>query len=343
MKKLLNTLYVTTDGAYLAREGETVLVRVEKETKLRLPIHTIGSIVCFGRVSCSPSLMGLCGDRGVHLSFLSVRGRFLARVQSPVSGNVLLRRKQYRSADDPDICASVARGVVAAKAANCRTVLLRACRDHPENPGVPDLQKAANELARKIRELQHEVSLDGARGMEGDAAKTYFGVFDHLITAQKEDFFFRQRSHRPPLDNMNSLLSFLYTLVAHDVASALESNGLDPQVGFLHRDRPGRPGLALDLMEEFRPFLADRLALSLVNRRQVQPGGFTTTESGNIYMNDKARKELLVTYQKRKQEELQHPFLSEKIQIGLLPHVQALLFARWLRGDLDAYPPFLWK
>lgn len=343
MKHLLNTLYVTTQGAYLAREGETVLVRVNGETKLQVPIHTLGSIVCFGQVSCSPPLMGLCAERNVAISFLSERGRFLASVRGPVSGNVLLRREQYRRADDPQASAELARTMVVGKIANCRTVLLRAARERPEGEGSPELADAAGRLAEHLRSLEEPVSLDTVRGKEGDAARTYFGVFDHLITAQREDFFFRERSRRPPLDNMNALLSFLYTLLVHDVRSALEGVGLDPAVGYLHRDRPGRPSLALDMMEELRPFLADRLALSLVNRQQVKGVGFRRTETGAVLMDDVTRKEVLVAYQKRKQEEIQHPFIGEKVAVGLLPHCQALLMARCLRGDLDGYPPFLWK
>ena len=343
MKKHLNTLFVTTQGAYLAKEGEALLVRVEKETKLRVPIHTIGGIVCFGQVSVSPPLMGMCGERGVTISFLTERGRFLARVQGPVSGNVLLRREQYRRADKPEAAASFARAVVAAKVANCRTVLQRAARDYPDNPGAAEIQTAAGRLGRNLDELKKELPVERARGVEGEAARTYFSVFDHLITAQKNEFRFEGRNRRPPLDNVNALLSFFYSLLMHDVRSALESVGLDPQVGYLHRDRPGRHGLALDLMEEFRPFLADRLALSLINRQQVKAKGFKQAETGAVLMDDDTRKEVLVAYQKRKQEEIQHPFLGEKVTIGLLPHVQAQLLARHLRGDLDGYPPFVWK
>jgi CRISP-associated protein Cas1 len=343
MKKLLNTLFVTTQGAYLCHEGESVLVRVEKETKLRVPVHALGGIVCFGQVSCSPPLMGLCGERGVAISFLSEQGRFLARVQGPVSGNVLLRREQYRRVDVPGDRVAIARAIVICKVANCRTVLQRATRDHADKDGSEDIERAIRRLGQLLEGLKTESNLEVLRGREGEAASAYFDVFDRLITAQKEDFFFRGRSRRPPLDNMNALLSFIYTLLAHDASSALESVGLDPQVGFLHAERPGRPSLALDLMEEFRPFLADRLALSLVNLRQVQGGGFRTTESGAVEMNDATRKELLVAYQKRKQEEIQHPFLDESVSIGLLFYVQALLLARLLRGDLDGYPPFVWK
>jgi CRISPR-associated protein Cas1 len=256
---------------------------------------------------------------------------------------VLLRRQQYRWADDHGQSANIARAVVTAKIANQRVVLLRALRDHPEMAAKAEVKAAVEELGRTLVMLQKSYSLDSVRGMEGDAARRYFGVFDHLIVARKTEFFFKERSRRPPLDNMNALLSFLYTLLVHDIRSALETVGLDPAVGFLHRDRPGRPGLALDLMEELRPVLADRLALSLVNRQQVKGKGFKTTETGAVVMNDETRKEVLVAYQKRKQEELRHPFIDEKVALGLLPYVQALLLSRYLRDDLDGYPPYLWK
>ncbi len=343
MKQLLNTLYVTTQGAYLAQDGETVAVRVEKETRLRVPIHTLSSIVCFGQVSCSPFLMGMCGERGVALAFLTEHGRFLARVQGPVSGNVLLRREQYRWADQGEKSALVARPVVMGKIANCRTVLMRALREKTEGDDGQELEFAARRLGRLLETVSKTAGLDEIRGHEGDAARVYFGVFDQLITASKEGFFFRERSRRPPLDNMNALLSFVYTLLTHDVTAALESVGLDPAVGYLHRDRPGRPGLGLDLVEELRPVLADRLALSLVNRRQVQADGFKRAESGGVTMDEATRKEVLVAYQRRKQEEIMHPFLQERVAFGLVPFVQATLLARFIRGDLDGYPAFLWK
>lgn len=343
MKQHQNTLYVTTQGAYLAKEGETVLVRVENETRLRLPIHTLGGIVCFGQVSVSPFLLGLCGERGVAISMLTENGRFLGRFHGPVSGNVLLRREQYRRSGDETASATLAKAVVAAKIANGRAVLLRGQRDRPEAAGNGALKGASDALAAQLAVLRLAAELDSVRGIEGQAARLYFGAFDHLISQQKETFFFRQRSRRPPLDNMNALLSFLYTLLRHDVEAGLESVGLDPAVGFLHRDRPGRPSLALDLMEELRAPVADRLALSLVNLKQVQGSGFRQSETGGIVMDDDTRKVVLVAYQKRKQEEVTHPFLGEKTTIGLVPHLQALLLARHLRGDLDAYPPFVWK
>jgi len=343
MKKYLNTLFVTTQGAYLAKDGETVAVRIEKEVRLRIPVHTLDSIVCFGNVGCSPFLMGFCAERDVTISFLTENGRFLARVQGPVSGNVLLRREQYRRADDLDFSAGVARACITGKVANSRSVLQRGLRDHGEKLENQDaVREGVNRLSASLRRLQERLDLDTLRGVEGDAAHVYFGIFDHLIVKNKKEFSFRERSRRPPLDRMNCLLSFLYTLLMHDVRSALESVGLDPAVGYLHRDRPGRPGLALDMMEEFRP-LADRLALSLVNRGQVKGRDFTISEGGAVRMSDTARKTLLATYQKRKQDVLVQPFLEEKMPLGLFFHTQALLFARFLRGDLDGYPPVIWR
>ncbi|MEJ5260813.1 MAG: type I-C CRISPR-associated endonuclease Cas1c [Anaerohalosphaeraceae bacterium] len=343
MKQLLNTLFVTTQGAYLAKNGDTVEILHEQQTKLRVPIHTLGSIVCFGNVACSPFLMGLCAEHNVPLSFLTENGYFLARVHGPVSGNVLLRKEQYRRSDDLKASSEIARSVVSAKIANSRIVLLRALRDRPQTEGREKIQNALEEMGQNLEDLKRSSDLEEIRGLEGMAANTYFGCFDCLITANKNAFFFSQRSRRPPLDPVNALLSFLYTLLVHDIRSALEGVGLDPAVGFLHRDRPGRPGLALDMMEELRAYLADRLTLSLINRQQVSPEGFQKTESGAVVMDEQTRKTVLVAWQKRKQEEITHPFLQEKIQIGLLPYVQALLMARFLRGDLDGYPPFLWR
>ena len=343
MKRHLNTLFVTTQGAYLAKEGETVVVKVDKEIRLRVPVHTIGGIVCFGQVSCSPFLMGFCAEKNVAVTFLTEYGRFLAKVQGPVSGNVLLRRAQYRRADDETGSANIAKAVLTGKLINTRTVLQRFLRDHMDKPNAGEVRQASKLISSALRRIENETSLDMMRGFEGDSARTYFNVFDNLITSQKEDFFFGARNRRPPMDNVNCLLSFLYTIVMHDVRSALETAGLDPAVGFLHRDRPGRYGLALDLMEEFRPFLADRLVLSLINLSQVQGKGFDEQENGAVLMDDETRTAVLVAYQKRKQDEILHPFLEEKVTIGLLFHTQALLMARYLRGDLDGYPPFIWK
>jgi CRISPR-associated protein Cas1 len=339
----LNTLFVTTQGAYLAKDGEAVIVRVEQETKLRVPLHNLGGVVCFGLVSASPALMGECAERNIAISFLTENGRFLAKVQGFTPGNVMLRREQYRRADDPVSAAALARLFVTAKIANCRASLQRALRDNEGCAGGLDIEAALRRLALCMRKLDEVGTIETVRAIEGEAARAYFEVFDHLIVAQKEDFVFKGRSRRPPMDNVNALLSFLYAMLAHDVRGACEAAGLDAAVGFLHADRPGRPSLALDLMEEFRPFLADRVALTLINRRQVVGAGFQMSETGGVRMDDATRKELLVTWQKRKQEEIMHPFLREKCPVGLLPHLQARLLARHLRGDLDAYPPFFWK
>lgn len=343
MRKMLNTLYVTTQGAYLNKEGETVVVNVDREVRLRLPIHTLGSIVCFGQVACSPFLLGHCAEKGVTVSYLTQHGKFLARVMGPVAGNVLLRREQYRQADDETASARLARLFVLGKILNSRTVLSRSLRDHGDKVDIGRMERAVALFARVARSLMQEESLDNIRGIEGRAANDYFSLFDDLIVAQKEDFTFAGRNRRPPLDRVNCLLSFLYSLLYHDARSALESVGLDPAVGFLHRDRPGRLSLALDLMEEFRPVLADRLALSLINLGQVRKKGFQVTESGAVLMDDDTRKTLLTEYQKRKQVEIEHPFLKEKIPLGMLMFAQAQLLSRYLRGDLDEYPPFLWR
>ncbi len=343
MKQLMNTLYVSTPGSWLGRDGETVAIHVEHETKLRIPIHTLEGIVCFGQVSCTPPLMGMCAERGVGVSFLTENGRFLARVHGPVSGNVLLRRKQYRMTDDPAGTGTIARAVVLGKVANCRTVLLRASRERGGGDQAQIFDGAILRLQRILEDVSKRETVDEIRGHEGDAARTYFEVFNHLILANRDDFYFRGRRRRPPLDNMNALLSFLYTLLTHDTVSALETVGLDPAVGYLHRERPGRPSLALDLVEELRPVLADRLALTLVNRQQVSTGGFQKLETGGVTMDDDTRKAVLVAWQKRKQEEIIHPFLGERVALGLVPYIQAMLLARHLRGDLDGYPCFLWK
>jgi len=343
MRKMLNTLYVTTQGAYLHKEGETVVVKIDRESKLRLPVHTLGSIVCFGNVLCSPFLLGHCAKNDVSISFMTEYGRFLARVQGPVAGNVLLRRSQYRKADDLGVSAQIAKMFITGKIANCRTVIGRALRDHGDKLDSTALNQRYNNLFSHIRQLIKGKELNVVRGIEGKAANDYFDIFDHLIVSNKEDFTFQGRNRRPPRDRVNCLLSFLYSLLYHDTRSALESVGLDPAVGFLHRDRPGRLSLALDLMEEFRPVLSDRLALSLINRGQIKKKGFVITESGAVTMDDATRKTLLVEYQKRKQTEIEHPFLQEKIPFGMLIFAQAQLLSRYLRGDLEDYPPYIWR
>jgi CRISPR-associated protein Cas1 len=341
MKRHLNTLYVTTPGCYLRKEGEAVLVRLEDETKAHVPLHNLEGIVCFGNVLASPYLLGACGERGIGVSLLSRHGRFLARVQGPTSGNVLLRREQYRRADDPRAAAVLARSFLLGKLANTRVSLQRSLRQ--AEGADPRVAGCADRLRLHLQELQKTDDLDALRGIEGTAAREYFQVFGALVRQQAEDFPFTERNRRPPRDRTNALLSFLYTLVRHDVASALEAAGLDPAVGFLHRDRPGRPSLALDLMEELRPWLADRLALTLVNRRQLTKDDFEVTETGGVWLSDEGRKTVLVSYQTRKEDEVVHPFLEEKTTVGLLPHLQALLLARHLRGDLDGYPPLIFR
>lgn len=341
MRKLLNTLYVTRQDAYLHKDGETIVVDIEKKTALRLPIHTVEGVVTFGNVMVSPYLLHLCAERGVCVSMLSEHGRFLARVEGPVSGNVLLRLSQMRAHESSDEKGRLARNFVVGKLYNCRAVLLRRLRDHGETALLKEAEGQMKDVLRRLRESPLETSR--IRGLEGEAAAVYFGAFNDLLVAQGPEFRLTSRNRRPPLDPMNALLSFLYTLLAHECRGALEGVGLDPQVGFLHELRPGRPSLALDLMEELRAVLADRMAVSLVNLKQVAGKEFKVTDSGAVVMSDDARKAVLAAWQKKKQELVRHPFLGEQIPLGLLPHVQARLLARHLRGDLDDYPPFLMK
>lgn len=341
MKKLLNTLYVTTQDAYLRKEGETVVVEKEKRVLLRLPIHTLQGLVVFGNVMTSPYLLNLCAERGVSVSFMSESGKFLARVTGPVSGNVLLRLSQMRAYEDRSKKGEIARSFVIGKLMNARSVLLRRMRDHGETADVAESSAKMLDVLRRVRDSDPDA--ERLRGLEGEAGAVYFGVFNELLVAGKDTFSIASRNRRPPLDPMNALLSYLYTLLAHDCRGALESVGLDPQIGFLHEVRAGRPSLALDLMEEFRACLADRVALSLVNLRQLGARDFTVSESGAVSISADARKSVLMAWQKKKQETIMHPFLEEKVPVGLLPHLQALLLARHLRGDLDAYPPFILK
>lgn len=343
MKKLQNTLYVSTQGTYLSKEGECVLVTVEKEEKSRVPLHILDGIVCFGQISASPFLLGYCAEKGVAVTFLIQYGRFMCSVQGPVRGNVLLRRTQYRIADDIAESTALARSFLIGKIGNARVALSRIVRDHPEKVDIDGLKKAQRLLAGCVKRLKHENDPERVRGIEGEAARIYFDVFNHAVTSQDEAFRFNGRNRRPPLDRVNCLLSFFYTLLTHDMRSALETVGLDPAVGFLHRDRPGRPSLALDLLEEFRVFIADRLTLTVINRGQVKASDFDISESGAVLLKDDARKVMLVAYQERKAEEIMHPFLQEKMPVGLLWHMQALLLARYIRGDIEAYPPFVWR
>ncbi|MCY1128621.1 type I-C CRISPR-associated endonuclease Cas1c [Frigidibacter sp. RF13] len=343
MKKLLNTVYVTTEGAALRKDGETLVAEIEGEIKARVPMHMLASVVLFGPIFISPALIGACAGAGITLVLLDRIGRFQARIEGPVSGNVLLRRAQYKASDAPD---EIVRSLVIGKIANQRSVLMRALRDyageyHPDVRGA--VEQAAMRMAQILRRVEHvEPVLDQLRGAEGEAANLYFSVFNHLIRSPDAALQWAGRSRRPPLDPVNALLSFLYTLLTHDCRSACEAAGLDSAVGFLHRDRPGRPSLALDLMEELRAPLVDRLALSLINRRQLREGDFVKQDSGAVFLTDDARKTVLTAWQDRKKEERVHPFLNEKAPFGLVPWLQAQLLARHLRGDLEAYPPWFW-
>ena len=343
MKHLANILYITSADAYLSLEGETIVVKKEDQPAMRLPLHNLENIVCFNYQGVSPGLMGACAERNIGLCFLTPHGRFLARVSGKVRGNVLLRKKQYEVSGDEASSVPIAASFLLGKVYNARKVVERALRDHAMLVDVQALEKASEFLKQILGVIPTCSKNSELMAFEGSAAKIYFGVFNQLILQQKEEFSFIERTRRPPLDRMNSLLSFFYSLLTNEVVSALETVGLDPYVGFLHADRPGRPSLALDVMEELRPIFADRLALSLVNRKQVTGKGFVQKESGGILMDDETRKSVLTAWQARKQEEIIHPYLKERIPFGLIPYVQAMLLARYLRGDLDAYPPFFWN
>lgn len=344
MRQHLNTLFVTLEGAWLSKDGQAVEVRHERETKLRVPLHNLEGIVCLGwDITASVQLMAACAESGVTLSFCTPHGKFLAAATGFASGNVLLRREHYRRADDLVACASIARNIVAAKISSSRTSLLRALRDRPDHPAAAQLKATAQWLSHRIDAALRENSLDVLRGIEGDSAAAYFECLPFLLTTKDPAIVMNGRNRRPPTDPVNALLSFLYALLAHDCRSALAAAGFDAAVGFYHRDRPGRPSLALDLMEEFRPVLADRLMLALFNRRQIDGADFDWRENGAVSLRESSRKKVLVAWQERKLEELVHPFLQEKVTWGLVPHLQARLLARHLRGDLDAYPAFIWK
>lgn len=342
MKKHLNTLYITSDDAYVRKERETFVVEVNNEKVFQAPIHSIENIVCFGFKPLTPALMAFCAENNVGISYLLENGKFLARVYGAQQGNVLLRKAQYAAADNEIQSLAIARPIIAAKVTSSRNLLLRHQRNHPNE--VPDaVESTAAALGNRLPNIQQALSLDELRGYEGECAALYFGALPSLMTAQQEDFRFSKRTKRPPLDPANTLLSFLYAILVNDVRSALETTGLDPQVGFLHQLRSGRPSLALDIMEEFRAYLGDRIMLNLINLRQVTKDDFEIRESGEVRLSDGARKTVITAYQKRKQEEITHPFLGEKMTIGLLPHIQAQLLARHLRGDLETYPPFFMK
>jgi len=346
MRQHLNTLFITLEGAYLRKNGQAIEVRHDGATKLRVPLHNLDGVVTFGwDITATAALMHACAENNITLSFHSPHGKFLSSTRGPISGNVLLRREQYRQADLPSAALAIAKNIVAAKIANSRTVLMRAARDygeqHPEK-GY-ELQKAADYLKHRIRMVAGATSVESLLGFEGEAATIYFAQFSHLFTKVEEGITFNGRTKRPPTDPFNAVLSLLYVLSMHDCRSACESCGIDPQCGFLHQDRPGRYSLALDLQEEFRAIMADRLAFSLINRKQLTKTDFDHLENGAVVLKDAARKLVLGTWQERKQETILHPFLDEKTTFGLLPFLQAKLMARYLRGDLDAYPAFIWK
>ena len=340
MRKLLNTLYITTPEAFLSKDGLNVVVSVDKEERFRIPIMNIENIVTFGYMGASPGLMKLCTENNVSLSFMTPQGRFICRIQGPTRGNVLLRKRQYTLSEDKDMSLHLAKLFITGKLFNTRSILQRYIRDNGSDEAVEHVIKQLNWQKKRIIKAEN---IEMLRGEEGQAATTYFDVFDHLILQQKEDFAFNGRNRRPPRDEVNAMLSFVYTLIANDVASALESVGLDPYIGFMHTLRPGRTSLALDMMEELRAYLGDRLVLSMINRKQITKKDFIRQSDDSFVMTDDCRKEILSTWQKRKKETIEHPYLKENISIGLLPYAQALLLARFLREDLDDYPVFLMR
>ena len=343
MRQLLNTLFVLSEDAWLSLDGENVVVRRGEAEPVRFALHTLENILCFSYAGASPALLGACANRGIDFCFFSPQGRFLARTVGQERGNVLLRQQQYRVSDDPAQSCRYGRYFVMGKLYNCRWVLERATRDHPQRVPVEKYKRISAQLAASLPLLRDSTDPDQLLGLEGEAAQRYFSCFDDLILQQKADFHFIARSRRPPLDNINALLSFAYTLLASNCAAALTAVGLDPYVGFLHRPRPGRRSLALDLMEELRAVYADRFVLSCVNSKTLTAKHLLRQESGAVLLTDEGRKAFLGAWQRKKQETITHPFLNEKIPWGLVPYVQALLLARTLRGDLELYPPFFWK
>lgn len=343
MKKLLNTLYITTPDRYLSLDGENVVISADRQEIGRVPLHNLERIMIFGGAGASPALMGKCVSECRELVFMSRFGKFLARVEGEVNGNVLLRRKQYRVADNPEQSLNIARNIIAAKLYNSRWVLERTIRDHSLRIDTELFKSKSIYLKDAINNAMSAENIESLRGIEGEAASVYFSVFDDMILQQKDDFKFGGRSRRPPLDCVNAMLSFAYSLCTGMCTSALEAVGLDAYVGFMHTDRPGRRSLALDLLEEFRAIMCDRFVLTMINKRIISPNHFDMREDGAVLLNDEGRRAVLTAWQNRKDEEIKHPFLDEKVQWGMIPYAQALLLARYLRGDLDTYPPFLWK
>ena len=343
MKKLLNTLYVTSENSYLSLDGENVVVLDDKTEIGRLPLHNLEGIVSFGYRGTSPALMGACAERGISLCYLTPQGKFLARVSGKIKGNVVLRQQQYASSQDEQISLDIARNCILGKVHNARWVLERAVRDHSLQIDTDKVRNASGFLKQSLELIQNCQTKEQLRGYEGEAASIYFGVFDQMILQQNKDSAFHGRNKRPRLDPVNALLSFVYTLLTNTITSALETVGLDPYVGYLHTDRPGRASLSLDLIEELRAVLADRFVLSLINKKMVSGKNFSKKENGAVLMDDEVRKRVLTEWQNKKKEVITHPFLKEKVEWGMVPYVQAMLLARYLRGDLDGYPVFLWK
>lgn len=343
MRKLLNTLYVMTENCYLALDGENIVIQDGEKIRGRFPLHTLENIICFTYKGASPALMGACAERKIGMSFFSPRGAFLARTVGKEYGNVLLRKEQYRISDDNKRSTAYAKNMIVGKVFNSRWSIERTLRDHAYRVDAEKLKTVSNRLYDTLPKIDAVSELDVLRGIEGKAAEQYFFVFNDMILNQKEDFMFTTRSRRPPLDNINAILSFAYTILAGDCANALSSVGLDPYVGFMHGDRPGRTSLALDLMEELRPILADRFVLTLINTKAIQATHFEKQKDGAVLLNDDGRKAFFGAWQNHKRETLTHPYLKEKIDWGLVPYIQALLLARTIRGDVDEYPPFLWK
>jgi CRISP-associated protein Cas1 len=341
MKQILNTLYVQTQGTYLRLDHETLKLEVEKEVKLQVPLHHLGSIVTFGNVLLSPFLIHKCAEDGRQIIWLTEYGRFKGRLTGKTTGNVLLRRSQHGVLDQPELGLEIARYMIAGKLQNTRSVVMRAAREAKESGEQKRLQKTAQVHAEAIRNAEVAKDLDQLRGIEGYAARAYFGSFTQMVRLHREAFTLTERIKNPPTDPINALLSFLYTLLTNDCLAACEGVGLDPQMGFLHAVRPAKPALALDLMEELRAVLADRLVLTLINRGQIKPDDFTERPGGAIHLSEEGRKTVLAAYQKRKQEEVMHPIVQSKVPLGLIPHVQARLLARHLRGDVPTYQPFI--
>lgn len=343
MKKLLNTLYITTENAYLSLDGENVVAEADGATLGRLPLHTIDGIMCFGYIGASPALMGKCAEMNKPLVFLKPSGRFLAKITGKAYGNVLLRREQYRLCDDETRCLNISKNIIAAKILNCGAVVNRALRDYEIRLDADKFRSAYETLKKAVILAYNAESTDSLRGIEGEAASCYFGVFDDMILQQKEDFFYKSRSRRPPTDKVNALLSFTYSLLTSMCVSALDSVGLDPYAGVFHTERPGRCSLALDLVEEFRAAFGDRFVLTLINKKMVTDRDFTEKENGGIMLSEESRKNFIGAWQQKKKEVITHPFLQEKVEWGLLPYVQAMLMAKYIRGDINDYPPFMWK